>query len=326
MSSTLTVVTETVAETVKQLHPNLKLMSHSSDQILNACPRLYELDRLSTRSEDDRDIHTDFGKVLGVGVQDYLVHRNSNHAVMQMFSFWEGDLDETADDKEADRKKKTFWHALYALDKFVGFQVQALNCYEVVRFDGRPAIELGFRIDCGGGFVYRGKLDALLQSRTSGAFGVFDCKSTGSNKAHDAMFKHSGQGLGYSLVVDAIAANLKYDAASNYEIIYGLYKAPIYEWERFSFTKSHTQRALWIRQLLISIKHIIEYGEEGFFPMRGESCYRFFRPCKFYDICEFSNSVLVGPEPKEKIDKEEDYTFHFNLDEIIEAQIRKQMT
>ena len=305
------------------IHPNLKLLSNSSEAILNACPRLFELDRLTPRGPEEADVHTDFGKVVGVGVQDYLVRGDKDQAIIKMFSYWKGELDEDAD-SDAPAAKKTFWHALYALDKFISFRETALGQYKVVEFNHEPAIELGFIIDCGEGFKYRGKLDALLWSTSASRYSVFDCKTTGSKRTHDAMFKHSGQGLGYSLVVDAIAHAGGFVNDSGYEVIYGLYKTPAYEWEQFRFLKSHTQRALWIKQLLISMKHIAEYAEEGFFPMHGESCYRFYKPCKFFDLCEMSNTNLVGDSPEVKVDKEEDYPFKFSLDEIIEAQLAKQ--
>lgn len=310
---------------MNEIHPNLKRLSHSAETLLHACPRLYELDRLSPkREEDDGDVHTDFGKIVGIGIQDFLVHKDKDRAAFKMFLEWKKDLDRDEQGVYGNEVKKSFYHALYALDKFLTFKDTALTNYEVVHFNGQPATELGFIIDCGDGFIYRGKLDALLVNRISGSYAVFDCKTTGAKRTHDAMFKNSGQGLGYSLVVDAIANSLENLQDKSYEIIYALYKTNSYEWESFRFSKSHTQRAVWIKQILMDMRHIAEYAEEGFFPMYGENCFKFFKPCKFFDICEMSNEVLVGKEPEIKEDKEEDYKFRFDLNEVIEAQLAKQ--
>jgi hypothetical protein len=95
-------------------------------------------------------------------------------------------------------------------------------------------------------------------------------------------------------------------------------------WELQYFTKNHSQRASWIKNLLIDNAMVTSYATGDYFPMHGENCYDFFRPCPAFGICELPNeALLLGKEPKVVVDKPERYQFHFSLDEIIKAQFEK---
>lgn len=312
-------------EAIYAIHPNLQKLSYNANVLLEACPRLFELDRLSERREkedDDKDVHLDFGSLVGSLVQDYLVHKSTTPAIWNAFLSYPRDSFSTEVDEDEKKHKKDFWYALQALDKFVGFKKQVLGDYEVAVVDGKPAVELGFIIDCPGDFQYRGKLDAfLINSREQ--FACFECKTTGSKTIHEAMFRNSGQGIGYSAIVDVIAGKLGLQERSSFPVWYPVYQTHKYEWEEFKFIKSRITHANWIRHLLRSIQHISEYAEDNFFPMHGQNCFRYNRPCRFFEQCEMSNKFLVGDAPKVKVDKDEDYQFRFSLDELIEAQLEK---
>lgn len=304
------------------IHPNLKLLSHSSQVVLHSCGRKFFLYRLLNPkiAPREEDIHTDFGKLVGYGTQ--LIFMKKHHYI-PMFAAWHQDLEE---DLESSRKK-SFFHALHAVDKFSSEVLNVeLREYDLVYFDtDRPAIELGFSIDCGNGFSYRGKMDALLRHRETGEFAVWEGKTTGSNRVHEAMYKNSAQGLGYSVVVDAIAVSLGEKPGQNYKVIYGVYKSSQMEWELLEFRKTFTQRAMWIKTLLLDIKRIGDYVEADFFPLQGESCYDYFKPCQYFEVCEMSDKNLIGPIEEvpviDRIEEEAKYEFKFSLDEIIEAQV-----
>jgi len=127
------------------------------------------------------------------------------------------------------------------------------------------------------------------------------------------------------VVVDTISQALKLADSSDYEVDYCVYKAGAYEWEIFPFKKSHHQRALWIRDLLLDKQYVEERAIENYFPKRGEACYDFFRPCEFFGFCEMSNdSILRGKEAGVQIEAEDKYQFKYSLEEIIDAQLAKQ--
>lgn len=308
-----------------EMHPNLLKLSNSAQDLLEACPRLYELDRLTPRLEvDEKDVHLDFGKLVGSAVQDFLITGSVEEATWRAFLSYPRDiiLDDLEDVESAKKHKKDFWFALIALEKFVAFSMEELRDYKLVYIEGKPAVELGFIIDCPDGFQYRGKLDAgLINSKEQ--FACLEIKTTGSRVIHPAMFQNSGQGIGYSAIVDAIASKLGLQQQRSFPIIYPVYQTHAREWHPFRFVKSRTAHANWLRHLLRSIQHIAEYAQDDFFPMHGQNCFRFNRACKFFDVCEMQNKYVVGDKPEVKVDKEEDYQFRFSLDELIEAQLSK---
>jgi len=306
------------------IHPNYKLLSHSSNKLLHSCARKFQLYKL-LKVAKSTNVDFDFGHLVGFGTQNYLVHRNLEKAYYEMFWNWKNHLD----DDEGKGKKKTFWHALIACDRFVDITNGPLANYRVVHFphpvsgELLPANELGFIIDCGDGFTVRGKLDSLLEHVITGQLACYEGK-TSKSVAHEAQYKNSGQTLGYSLILDSVARLLGRQQEDAFEVKTVIYQTASMEWEIFSFKKSHTQRALWIKSILLDIKHIAEYVEEEYFPMNGESCYDFFRPCEYFNLCEMNTEYLTGgPMVEIKQDDLSQYTFKFTLDEIIQAQLEK---
>ena len=315
---------------MQAMHPNLKRLSHSAQVLLEACPRLFELDRLSPNVRDEgTNVHLDFGTLVGSLVQSYLVHSSIDKAAWEAFLTYPRELFPQAGDLDFELEKtskKDFWYALLALDKFIAVKNDpefGLTQYEVPFIDGKPAVELGFSIDCGDGFFYRGKLDAFLIHKVNRSFAVLENKTTGSNTVHEAMFHNSGQGIGYSTIVDMLASKLGLTKQrNNFPIFYPIYQSTKKEWTVMRFVKTKTSHANWIRHLLYNIQHISEYAENEFFPTYGQNCYRFNRPCKFFEQCTMDTKFLVGPSPSVKVDKEEEYTYHFSLQEIIQTQLQ----
>jgi hypothetical protein len=309
------------------IHPNLKLLSHSSEVLLNSCPRKYELYKMLPKANiADDSIDLTFGSLVGYGVQCVLLGYPIDTIYFKMFIYWKQDLDYN---DGGEKSKKSFVYALIAIDKFLEVRVRSpLGDFELVSFDNHPAIELGYSIDLGDGFFYRGKIDAVLFSRRYSTFAILENKTTGNYEIHEAMYKNQGQGLGYSLILDVIASKLGILDTQSYDILYPVYKSRKFEWEVMTFKKNNTQRALWLKRALLAVQQITIYAEENYFPMRGESCYDFNRECKYFDICEFSNSVLFPKLNLVKVlvDKEEDYQYKFTLEELILAQLEKQST
>ncbi|CAN5950073.1 unnamed protein product [Sphagnum jensenii] len=306
-----------------KVHHNLRHLSHSGLQLLHSCPRKFELVKLSSqvRLEEDEGGHLSFGTVVGNGIQEYLVSGNRDRALFRVFLDWK----ESIDEEKALKNAKTFWHAIHAVDQFSSFNADTYSGYSVAYFQGKPAVELGFSIDCGDGFFYRGKLDALLIHKVRQEFLIVECKTTGSATVDEAMYKNSGQALGYGLVVDRIAYDL--GLTNSYAVSYPVYKTKSREWQEFRFPKSPVQRSTWLQSILIEVGQIMQYVELDYFPPHGESCYSYFRQCQFFGVCNLSNDTLIGDLTKVAIrkDKEEDYPFKFSIQELIEAQLEDRL-
>jgi len=302
------------------MHPNLKLLSNSACSTLHGCPRRFELDRM-LGGDEEGDVHTNFGHVVGLGVQEMLTHGDYPRTVWEMFKQWRGD---DFDPEDGIRIKKTFWWAMEAVARFQRLRNNIFGNMDIATLNGRPATELGFKIDCGDGFYYRGFIDAVLINRMKKQLVVLECKTTKFNKLDEAQWYHSGQALGYSLILDTVIAQEGIEETSSYEVYYPVYKSSEADWECFKFLKNHTRRALWIKNILLDKKHVIEYFNEEYFPLHGEFCYNFFKQCPHFGRCEFDNKLLFNPaNVPVKEEARHKFDFHFSLEEIVEQQLLK---
>lgn len=271
------------------IDPRILNLSYSSLLTLHACPRKFQLYRMKSAqglpAEDDTsELTFAYGHAVGTGISDVLLGNSEDTIVFDMFRNWETELD-----AENTKQQKSFWLAVTAIQKFMSLRDNGfLDEYELVYYNGKPAVELGFRITFPDGFVFRGFVDAVLKHRITGKVIVLECKTSSASNLNAATYKNSAQGIGYSVVLDAIFPEL-----SSYEVLYLVYKTKEREYECLPFEKSYFQRALWIRELLLDIETIKLYEQAGVYPMRGESCYSFFRECEYINLCTLRTSSLT---------------------------------
>lgn len=310
------------------MHLNLKNLSHSSRDTLHRCPTEYRLYKIGGFATHEDNIDTNFGSAVGVGVQSLLLGESREQAIWRMFRTWKGDLLNESDSKAADRKKKHFWYTIAAIDNFVILLRTVFKDWEVAKFKGKPAVELSFRIDFGDGFRDRGHVDVVLRNKLTGELRVLELKTTASNSVLEAQYKNSQQGVGYGVVLDAIAKQYP-QASSSYEVLYLVYKSVAMEWEPIPFKKTFLQRASWIKSVMIDIAKIEMYDREQFWPKHGENCVRFFRACPYFDTCGMSDKAL-GLSDESKIPVSQDtrgdgrpveYTFDLHVLDLLEAQM-----
>lgn len=300
------------------IDPRIKKLSYSSLLTLHACPRKMQLYKLQSQEEDvDIDGYANitfaFGHIVGEGVQYILDGYSIEETIYKMFLGWHADLF-----AENDKQKKSFWLAVIAVQKFVSLRDAGfLQDYELVYYNDAPAVELSFRITFPDGFTMRGFVDAVLRHKITGEIMILECKTSSALNLNPATYKNSSQAIGYSVVLDVLFPEL-----SSYNVMYLVYKTKSLEWEELSFTKSYLQRALWIQELLLDIETIKLYESTGVYPMRGESCYSYFRDCEYLNLCTMSTKHLTTPYVEENQRKEE-YQIELNLHDLIEAQLTK---
>lgn len=291
--------------------------SYSSHELLHKCPRKFEIEKLLLAGDKEENIDFVTGKAVGNGIQAILQGHNIETAIWAAYKEW------LSIGLEIENKKKSFWRVVKHLEKF---QQQTLpekfyaQGWELVYFtseDGTkiPACELSFRLILSPDYIYRGYIDAVLYNSSQDLFAVLEAKTSGISP-NVAMFQNSFQGSSYSLVLDKITGRESYD------VMFPIFEFPNLEQTVFSFTKNKNTKLRWLTSVALDFKLIDMYKEAGSFPMRGGSCYDFFRPCKYLGLCELKNSsfnneaVVPGMYPEQLVDDKE-YHFTFTLAELL---------
>ena len=308
-----------------EIDPRLKLLSHSSRGLLHKCPRKYQLYRLSSETvalEETKEIEQQvtfaYGHAVGIGVQSTLEGKSLDQVLLDCFLGWDADLLD-----KNDRQMKSFWLAAFAAESFYNMYHDEgfLADYELVYYQGRPAVELSFQVLLPNDFTYRGFLDGVLQHKVTREILVLEGK-TSSGKANSASYKNSGQALGYSVILDELFPDL-----SSYTVLYLVYESKSFAYVELPFKKSLFQRALWLQELIIDCKSVELYHSFGSYPMHGEACYDFFRDCEYLSLCTLETKNLTKPLTQQLVDKiavdAKTYEFTVPFETLVERQLAK---
>jgi hypothetical protein len=303
------------------IDPRFTRSSYSSNLSLHACPRFYQLEKLQTARVYDQSSNVTFsyGHAVGEGVQQYLIHRDLNKAILAAFMFWDVDyLDENA------AQKKSFpavVAALMQLDNLCMFGFDNctvdLNDYEVAVFNGKPAAELSFRIHFPH-TTYRGFVDLVLKNKFTN-----ELKTSSATWVNHYNYKNSAQAIGYSVILDKLAPG-----TAAYSVLYLVQMTKLEKYEVFDFPKTYHQRALWLKDRLWDEQIIVglanQYGNYNIWPTHGESCTRFGRTCQFMDVCHLQTEGIMTPlreEHMQELDRDTKelkvYDFEFTLEELL---------
>lgn len=302
--------------------PRLRKLSYSSVLTLHRCPREFELYRIGSRETEVEDEVSErqsvtfaYGHAIGAGIQAAMVGATQDEILFHMFCNWDANIF-AANEKQ----HKSFAEAWFAVQYFCTLRKQGyLDGYEVAEFNGRPAVELGFNIILPNGYNYVGFVDLVLRHSITGHYAVLELKHTGLRSIHEAMYKNSAQALGYTIVLDSISPGL-----TEYDVYYLVFMTYNREYTSYIFPKSMLQKALWIRELLLDVDIAMMYEQAGVYPMHGESCLRYNRPCEYFGICTMSNKMLSTPYDPEVTYKGGSivYDISLNITDLIDTQLR----
>lgn len=308
------------------IDPRILNLSYSSILTKHACPRKFQLYRLNAAAQEDSESDSSnitfaFGHVVGDGIQQVFKGCTEDEIFFTMFLGWHADLF-----AENSKQKKSFFRAMFAVQKLIAMRnADWLSDYELVYWEGKPAVELGFSITFPDGFKFRGSVDAVLRHISTGEVLVLEIKTSSATDLNPATFKNSAQAIGYSIVLDVLFPEL-----SSYKVHYCVYLTKQSEYEQLQFTKSYFQRALWIQELLLDIEEIKRYEEIGVYPMRGESCFSYYRECEYLQTCTLNTAYLTKPydassdaEIKKLELEEEKFTIKLTLADLINSQLEK---
>lgn len=295
----------------------IRQLSYSSLLTLHSCPRKFQLNRLRTTHRAEEDLKSTitfaYGHVVGEAIQLAFTDASEDEIIWKMFLGWHTDL--LAVDTKGN---KSFWEAITALKKFLALRQQGfLQEYELVYYQDIPACELSFLINLPGSFRLRGFVDAVLRHKITGKIIVLEVKTTAAASLNPAVYKNSAQAIGYSIVLDHIFPEL-----SSYEVLYLVYTTKDREFNPIPFTKTYLQRALWIQELLMDVEIIEKYAAASVYPMRGESCFSFFRECEYFQTCTLSTEYLTRPCTPAEEDKTQ-YQITIGLVDLLDTQMKK---
>lgn len=286
-------------------------LSFSTLDLLHSCERLFQLERLLAGEREAESDHLLFGSAYGTGVASYLEHQDEDRALYEAWlAYW----------PELDSDKKSVWRCLQALIKSFSSLDNLLDEYELVSFQSRSATELSFRLNIDQDHYYVGYIDAVLQHKYSKQYVVFECKTTGL-ALYDLspLYKHSGQALGYSIVLDKIVG----EAQSSYGVLYFACQLG----RGFSditchvmpFNKTLLDRLNWFIVLGLDVKHLQEMKSLQVYPRRHQSCLRFNRPCRHFGTCHMHSL----DRPKVLEEDETAYQFIYELEDVIEDHLSR---
>ena len=306
------------------IDPRILNLSYSSLLTFHSCPRKFQLQKLQSKRDEIEDVPGSitfaYGHVVGAGVQAVLEEKQIPQILWEAFLEWDVDL--LADNP---KQNKSFFGALQAILQFQSMRDSGyLDGYELVSYQNKPACELSFVIHLPDQYKYRGFVDAVLRHKITGEVLVLECKTTNSSAVNPAQYKNSAQAIGYSIVLDALFPTL-----SSYKVLYLVYQTKAEEFVQIPFDKSYYARALWIKELLLDIECLKMYEEHDIYPMRGESCYSYFRECEFMNLCALSTQHLVQPLTQDKLEqmKQElgEFQIQVTLEDLIQAQMDKEV-
>lgn len=287
--------------------------SYSQLSLLHACPREYQLSMHRAMEEGAREITIPnldfcFGHAVGAGAQNWLLTKDLDIAGFNACMSWRADLSD-----RKDKAKKSLWEALIAVDKFADWWAIIGDEWDLLILpNGKPAIELAFSLHARNNFKHYGHIDIVLTNKYTGRMAVLELKTTGMG-LEEALYANSNQATGYSIMLDAI-----FPGITEYEVLYAVYLVRDREWHMMPFSKTALQKAEVIKDMLLDHSVLDTYETIGFYPKRGESCFRFNRRCKFFGEC---NLVPSDPLPKLEAEREaEAVDYVVDLEQVIRSQ------
>lgn len=303
------------------IDPRIQQLSYSYRTLLHGCPKRYQLTKIATVDREKVESVTfAYGHAVGAGIQAVLENKTWNQVILDMLKAW--DFPDIL--AEETKSCKSFFYAIFAVQKFEScVRDTILADYELAVFQGKPAVELSFRIQLRNGYNYTGHVDVVLKHKTTGQYMVLELKTTGLKTVNYAQYKNSSQAIGYSIILDTIAPG-----QSSYELLYLVYISSTQEYYPLPFIKNYSERAAWIKELLLDCDILDMYEAQEHYPTHGEFCFSFFRECEWLSNCklgiEFLRTPIDPDAPIDRINNTNEFTLELSLLDLVDAQLNRQ--
>ena len=275
------------------------VISYSMEEVLNTCPRKFQIAKLKANSAAGRDrinnVTFAFGHAVGAGVAVYDKTQDLQQAIFAAFLAW--DIDLFAEDRgraaSGDFKakydpKKSFAFAIWAIQKYAAFYEEyGMAAYEVVELEATVCVDLQNSDEVSPSTFHTGHVDELLRHRMTGKFKVKENKTTAFATIDPAMYSNSNQATGYSVVVAQ-------HGATDYDVLYTIYSSTEQRWVEFEFTKHELARVEWLKTELMQGEDVQRYAQANYFPKRGSACFKYSRQCEEYGSCDLNLDKQFG--------------------------------
>lgn len=288
-------------------------LSHSALDTLHTCERKFQLERLLVSDYEKRDYPaTVLGKAYGAGCQSYLAYQDKDRAIFDLYmAYYPVEED----------NKRTEEVAVSLLLAAIPTMDNILLDWEVLIYNGKPAIELSFRLDISGQYYFVGYIDVVLRNRWNYRCAVLDVKSTALN-LHDLspLYQNSGQLLGYSIAIDALVG----EDQSEYDVLYLVGQLstdtgfnPSIKF--LTFPKTLQDRLNWLISVSLDVEHLENMMDSNVFPLRGSNCLQYMKPCPHLGTCNLHGLDEYKKQEEDTVE----YDFVYHLDDVIEDHIRR---
>lgn len=286
-------------------------LSDSAISSLVTCERMFQLDRLlATGVEREDTEHTVFGKAFGAGIATYLVTGSEDKSIYQA---WLAYYPELENDKKNQAK------CFSALENAFPHLDILLETYEVVSFNGVPAVELSFRINISEYYYFVGYVDIVLRNKLTGLHFIVEVKTTGLTLMDlDPLYKNSGQALGYSIALDKIVGKEQ----SSYGVLYlvaQLGRGFDSTFHVLPYDKTLLDRLNWFLTLGQDLQRLNTMREINVYPMRGKNCLQYMRPCRFFGVCGLKSFDVPKVLEVDTIE----YDFVYELDDLVASHVAR---
>lgn len=301
--------------------PGVVTLSYSKLLNLHNCQRLFYLNDMNAGKLDPANVHTTYGHTFAGAIQEYFRSQSKERAIVAMLSHWAVDLED-----EIAKDKKSLWLAVHQFEMWLE-HVAPVLLDEWEHFPG--GIEPLFLLKISQRYCYQGHIDLILRRKRDGKLGVFEIKTT-TKDVTEATYSNSMQTGGYTLVVDAIAA--QHDTQNSYEVVYLVANpkhmfSPEDNWGLcvLPFVRSTRDKIEFLHTVLLDCEQIERYRQADFWPKRGEHCRSFNRTCRYYGSCDMTAlDMLAGQTAAYTWLSEADADYVIELDPLIEQLLSKQ--
>ena len=310
--------------------PYLTLSDSSAERRFHVCQRRFEFAKLygHARADSEGTLATEVGHCLHRAYQDYLIHRDRDHALWVLQKEYPIHLMKSSAEPRS-------LYAVYAtFEQMLANSLDARYTLAYVNVNGeqRPAVEVPCRIIFKDVSLLRERhvpiywdmfIDAILFDTLEQRFVVADVKSTQKVRYdYSQMFMRDPQCLPYAFIIEKVLGQ----PAVNLPVIYLVAFIDLVKPQalKYEFVKTANDIREWAMDKAMLIYNLKMMANMQFFPRRGKNCDDY-RLCQYSQICDTQSPDTIKQYlhsmfgPMDYVKKEKEFKPWFELELTIEG-------